>query len=420
VSSRVLAQPAECYLSIRQVAEQQPNLVPTIRLTKSTIDSLPTPPKDVVYWDESLPGFGVKVTPRGRKVFIVLYRVAGAGSRLRKYTLGPFGRVTLHGARTEAQKVFAAKLEGRDPATEKREGRRRLSIDRVEDVMDLYDRQRLGANRSRKEIRQLLDRTVAATWRGRSVHEISKQDVVSLISDIERRGTPYAANKLTKVLKALLRWCVGRGILERSPADGISLPFKETARDRTLTDVELAAVLNVAREIGGPFGGIVEMLALTGQRREEVARMTWAEVDVRTRVWALAASRTKNNKAHLVHLSRPAVALLQSLPRNGPYVFSFEGAVPFQNFAVMKRRLDALSGVLGWRLHDLRRTVVSGMAALGVAPHVADRILNHVGGTISGVAAVYQRHEFMAERKQALEHWGEHVSGILADLRDAA
>jgi hypothetical protein len=111
---------------------------------------------------------------------------------------------------------------------------------------------------------------------------------------------------------------------------------------------------------------------------------------------------------------------LPALPRVVPYVFSLDGAVPFQNFTLMKRRLDALSGVLGWRLHDPRRTVVSGMAALGVAPHVADRILNHVGGTISGVAAVYQRHEFMVERKQALELWGEHAAGMLDELRDAA
>jgi integrase len=262
--------------------------------------------------------------------------------------------------------------------------------------VDAFDQQRLSANRSRKEIKRLLDRVVVAAWRGRSVHVIGKQDVVTLVSDVERRGTPYAANKLTKVLKAFLKWCVGRGILEKSPAEGISLPCKEVARDRTLTDDELASVLKAAREIGGSFGGIVELLALTGQRREEVARMTRVEIDLGTHIWTLPASRTKNGKAHL----------------NAPYVFSFDGALPFQNFTVMKRRLDALSGVSGWRLHDLRRTVVSGMAALGVAPHVADRILNHVGGTISGVAAVYQRHEFMAERKEATDRWGEHIARI--------
>jgi integrase len=387
--------------------------VPTIRLSKATIDGFAIPAKDIVYWDQTLPGFGVKVTPKGRKVFVALYRNGGAGSRLRKYTIGPYGRVTLHGARAEAQKIFAARLEGRDPATEKREGKRRLTIDKLEDVIAEFDRQRLAGNRSRAEIKRLLERLVVATWRGRSVHEISKRDIIDLIREVEHRGTPYAANKLTRVLRTFFKWCVGRGILERSPAEGISLPCKEVARDRTLTDAELVSALRAARSVGGPFGGIVELLALTGQRREEVARMTWDEVDFELGLWALAGARTKNGKGHVVHLSEPAAALLRSTPRLGLYVFTGNGSTPFQNFTLSKRQLDKLSGVSAWRLHDLRRTVVSGMARLGVAPHVADRILNHVGGTIAGVAAVYQRHEFMAERRTAIEIWGKHVSTLL-------
>jgi hypothetical protein len=121
--------------------------VPRIRLTKSAIDDLPTPSSDVVYWDDSLPGFGVKVTPKGRKVFVVLYRIGGAGSKLRKYTIGPYGRVTLHQARVAAQKVFAARLEGRDPAGEKRDARRRLVTDLVEDLLERFIKQRLAEGR---------------------------------------------------------------------------------------------------------------------------------------------------------------------------------------------------------------------------------------------------------------------------------
>ena len=140
--------------------------------------------------------------------------------------------------------------------------------------------------------------------------------------------------------------------------------------------------------------------------------MIWDEVDFDQRIWTLGSARTKNGKAHLVHLSAPALRVLEATPRLGSFVFTRTGQFPFQDFTPSKQRLDSLSGVTNWRLHDLRRTVVSGMAQLGVAPHVADRILNHVGGTISGVAAVYQRHEFMAERKQALNVWGEHVARI--------
>ena len=147
--------------------------------------------------------------------------------------------------------------------------------------------------------------------------------------------------------------------------------------------------------------------------------MTWDEVDVRAATWTLPGTRTKNGKAHVVHLSEPALSLLASMPAHGSHVFTNGGNAPFQSFSAYKRRLDDLSRLPGWRLHDLRRTVVSGMASLGVAPHVADRILNHVGGTISGVAAVYQRHEFLAERRAAMEIWGAHVSAILRNAADA-
>jgi len=178
---------------------------------------------------------------------------------------------------------------------------------------------------------------------------------------------------------------------------------------------ELARVILAARQIGGPYGGIVEVLALTGQRREEVARCAWDEIDVKTRIWKLSSDRTKNAKAHEVHLSEPVIAVLSRANERGKFVFSRLGDSSFQDFSLAKRELDKLSGVTGWRLHDLRRTCVSGMARLGIAPHVADKILNHQAGTISGVAAVYQRHDFLTERREALETWGTHVRRIVGN-----
>jgi integrase len=390
--------------------------MPRIRLTKSAIDALPTPKSDEVYWDAGCPGFGVKVTPKGRKVFIVLYRTGGAGSKLRKYTIGPYGRVTLHQARVAAQKVFAAKLDGRDPAAEKREAKRRVVADRVEHLLEMFIAQRLSQNRSRGEISRLLRREVGRPWAGRSIHEIAKRDVVEVVTAIEQRGAPVAANKTLKSIKTFLRWCVGRAVLDQSPAEKVPLPAKEVARDRVLDDEELARVILAARQIGGPYSGIVELLALTGQRREEVARLQWEELDLARRIWTIPKSRTKNAKAHVVHLSEQALAAVKRVDARGPLVFSLLGTKPFQEFSRAKRELDQLSGVTGWRVHDLRRTCVSGMARLGVAPHVADKILNHQTGTISGVAAVYQRHEFLAERRAALDLWGAHVSQLLKEI----
>jgi integrase len=390
--------------------------MPRIKLTKSAIDALPTPSSDVVYWDAASPGFGVKVTPRGRKVFVVLYRTGGAGSKLRKYTIGPYGRVTLHQARVAAQRVFAAKFEGRDLAAEKREARRRVVADRVEDLLESFIAQHVSQNRSAGEISRLLRRELGTPWAGRSIHEITKRDVVEVVSAIEQRGASSAANKALKSTKTFLRWCVGRAVLDQSPADGVPLPAKEVARDRVLTDQELAQVIAAARQIGGPYGGIVEFLALTGQRREEVAGITSDELDIAQRVWTIPKSRTKNGKEHVVHLSKQSIAVLKRVQKAEPFVFSVLGIRPFQEFSRAKRMLDQLSGVTQWRLHDLRRTCVSGMARLGIAPHVADKILNHQGGTISGVAAVYQRHEFLVERRGALDLWGAHVAGLINDV----
>lgn len=390
--------------------------MPRVKLTKGVIDALPTPSKDIVYWDTGCPGFGVKVTPMGRKVFVVLYRIAGAGSRLRKYTIGPYGRVTLNQARVTAQKVFAAKLEGRDLASEKRDASRRMVADRVGDLLEAFIAQHISQNRSAPEITRMLRREVGSSWGSRSIHEISKRDVIEVVTAIEQRGAPIAANKALKSIKTFFRWCVGRAVLDLSPADGVPLPAKQVTRDRVLNDAELARVIHTARQIGGPYGDIVELLALTGQRREEVARCTWDEIDMKTQTWKIPSDRTKNAKAHEVHLSDPVLEILKRANKESKFVFSRSEDRAFQDFSSAKRVIDGLSGVTGWRLHDLRRTCVSGMARLGIPPHVADKILNHQTGTISGVAAIYQRHDFLAERRDALETWAAHVIRIVRDV----
>jgi integrase len=189
-------------------------------------------------------------------VFIVLYRTGGAGSKLRKYTIGPYGRVTLHQARIAAQKVFAAKLEGRDPAAEKRERKRRVVADRVEDLLETYVEQRLSQNRSGAEIARLLRRETGKAWAGRSIREIGKRDVVEVISAIEQRGAPVAANKALKSIKTFLRWCVGRAVLDQSPAEGVPLPAKEVPRDRG------RATTSLPRSFSPPYGSMIAMAPL--------------------------------------------------------------------------------------------------------------------------------------------------------------
>jgi integrase len=389
--------------------------IPRLRLTKSVIDDLPVRSKDTVYWDAGLPGFGIKVTPKGRKVFIVMYRLAGAGSRLRKYTIGPYGRITLPMARAQAQKIFAARLDGRDPAEEKKQSRRRLVVDRIDDLIERFIQEHVSRVGTSKRLTNLLRRDVIPYWGAKSIHEIKKRDVSDLVSLIAQRNA-HASHRLLKTLKTFFKWCVGRAVIDFSPAEGLSSGYRETSRDRVLTDQELAAIVVGAREMPRPYGGIVEFLALTGQRREEVAQLKRGELDENARTWTIPALRTKNKKGHIVHLSEAAWRVVGGIPE-GELVFGTSRGKRFQAFGKGKRALDKLCAVIGWRLHDLRRTIVSGMARLGVPPHVADKILNHQAGTISGVAAVYQRHDFLAERKEALDRWGAHVEQIVQTFK---
>jgi Arm domain-containing DNA-binding protein len=209
--------------------------MPRIKLTKSAIDTLPVPPKERVYWDAGLPGFGVKVTPKGKRVFIVLYRAGGAGSRLRKYTVGPYGRITLAMARAQAQKIFAARLDGRDPAAEKANSRRRLVVDRVDGLVETFIVERLSGLRSGPAVARRLRSDVIPRWGSKSIHEIKRRDIVDLVSEVAQRG-PGANRNIAKFLKTFFRWCVGRAVIDFSPVEGLNLRPPDRARDRALDD----------------------------------------------------------------------------------------------------------------------------------------------------------------------------------------
>jgi integrase len=192
----------------------------------------------------------------------------------------------------------------------------------VEDLVELFITEHLCSKRSAREISRLLRREVVPKWGARSVHQIGKRDVIELASEVKARGAPSAADKLLKVIKTFFGWCIGRAILDISPVKGLAALARETARDRVLDDAELARIIGAARQIDGPYRSIVELLALTGQRREEVAQLTWGELDFARHTWTLPALRSKNSKPHIVHLSKEALAVLMRMPRLGRFVFS--------------------------------------------------------------------------------------------------
>ena len=277
----------------------------------------------------------------------------------------------------------------------------------------------MSQNRTANVTTRIIHRDILPRWGARSVHEITKRDINDLLDSVVDRGAPVMANRVLAATRKFFNWCVSRGIIEISPCNGVAAPYKEKARDRVLSDAELSSVVKAAFQIGGAFGAIVLMLVYTAQRLNEVSRMEWEELDLDTAVWTIPGERTKNGKTHDVHLSSHALALLKSAPELGSFVFTKNGKTPFSGFGKAKKRLDDTSGVTGWVLHDIRRTVTSGMASIRIAPHIADKILNHQNGTISSVAAVYQRHEFFEERKSALETWGNYVASLVdGEARD--
>jgi integrase len=210
----------------------------------------------------------------------------------------------------------------------------------------------------------------------------------------------------------------------------LKAPKAEESRDRVLTDDEIRWLWNAAEMQGFPFGPMTQLLLLTGQRRSEVAGMRLAELSVRNRMWHLPKGRTKNGEAHDVPLADQVIAILQQLPKiagGDGFAFTSTGVTPVSGFSRAKASLDLLIAdvaaketpkevrrVEPWIFHDLRRTCASGMASLGVAPHVIEAVLNHKSGTIKGVAAVYNRHQYTAEKQQALQAWARRVSEIVA------
>jgi integrase len=244
--------------------------------------------------------------------------------------------------------------------------------------------------------------------------------VICLLDRVVDRGTPIAANRTLSAIRTMFNWAVDRSLVDTTPCARISPPSEERSRDRVLAVDEIRLVWNAAEEVGWPFGKLVQLLLLTGQRRDEVARARRVELKENGTLWTIPGARTKNGVEHDVPLSAQAQELIMSLPRIGQLglLFTTTGEAPYSGYSKAKARLDGVItrmgheqrlAVLGWRLHDLRRTVASGMARLGVAVHVIEAVLNHSAGEVSGIARVYNRHKYLDEKRWALDTWASFV-----------
>lgn len=399
------------------------------KLTKRTVDAAQPGTADLFLWDGDVKGFGLKVTASGRKIYVLQYRTQGGQSR--RYTIGKHGSPwTPDLARTEAERLLRRIAEGKDPQAEKKAARTPDATLTVAAVFETFMQRHVSQTRVEKEYRGAFKNEVLPHWGDWPIGRVERRDVIAMLDRIVDRGVPMRANRVFAYVRKFFNWCISRDLIATSPCIGVRPPTPERDRDRVLSDEEVRVLGVAAGTLGWPFGPFVTMLLLTAQRLNEVAGMRWSELDLDAALWTLPAGRAKNGQAHHVPLSPPAVPLIRSLPRlaGSDIVFTTTGTTPISGFGRAKRRLDAamltilrreakergedpdaIKGLPDWRFHDIRRTATTGMAQLGVPPHVADRILNHVQGTIRGVAAVYNRHTYLAERRQALYVWAERL-----------
>jgi integrase len=403
------------------------------KITKRAVDSASTDAGDTkgyhVIWDSEVKGFGLKVIhskekPRaegqtvksgGKKVYIFQYRMGGRNTATKRYTIGEHGALTPDEARKEAERLKGLVRSGKDPAHEKRaiqEAHRRgtAAKNSVEAVGREFIQRHLSQRKSGAETARILEREVFPKWGAQPIGDIKRSDVLTLLDRIADRGAPYARNRTAATIRKLFNWAIKRGYLEANPAAGVEM-IDEQERDRFLSDEEIVRVWNACGVVGWPFGPLFRILLLTAQRRDEVAEMRWSELDLNAALWTLPKERAKNNRTHEVPLAPIVAEMLAAVARidESDLIFTTNGKTPVSGFSQAKRRLDELAGVNDWRLHDLRRTATTGMAKLGVEPHVADRILNHKQGVIRGVAAVYNRHAYLDERRAALNCWADYV-----------
>ena len=375
--------------------------MPTVRLTDITIRNLPAPEAgQVTYTDDTLPGFGVRVSPGGVKAFVLVH-----GRSRTRTTLGRHPLIKLHDARKKAKEMLAERTLGKQDA----------SNIRFEAALIEFSETHLSTKRPKTslEIRRLLNKHFLPALRHEKLRDISTHRLSKIVDALLSK--PSEASHAFDAARLLFRWAVKRRLLTVSPLDGVSTPVRPVARNRVLSPEELVKVYAAARAQPSAFSSIVLLLILTGQRCGEIARLRREMIDFETLTITLPASLTKNKREHSVPFGRLAARVLEAGATEGLlFPARSEARDVFSGWSKSKVALDDRSGVLGWTLHDLRRTFATNLAALGTPIQVTEKLLNHVSGTMSGIVAVYQRHTYMDEMRAAVQAWEKRLHSLVA------
>jgi integrase len=373
-----------------------------MKLTTKLIAGAPLPKgkSDVIYFDDDMPGFGLRLRGSGVRTFVFQYRMGRATRRL---TLGSATAATLAMARKRAVELQAKVRLGGDPAMDKATAKA-AAQDTFGALVDKYMKERHAEWRPKTEVNVRYHLNVmAAPLRAMPITAISQRNVADLLDKIADETGLVSANRVRTSMAAFFAWCIKKGIeLPKGNIVANTGKRPEKSRERVLSGDELKAIWQACSDDRN--GAVVKLLILTGQRAGEIGNLRWDEV--RGDQIILPPERTKNQRLHTVPLSDTGKAVLGSLPRAGEFVF---GRAGYQNWGKHKTFLRQTIGVKNWTFHDFRRTVATGMADLGIQPHIIEAVLNHVSGHKGGVAGIYNRATYDKEKREALNLWAEHV-----------
>jgi integrase len=362
-------------------------------------------------------GLYLIVQPTGAKSWAVRYRRPDGKSA--KLTIGTAADYSLAAARAAAAASRDRVHQGTDPAARRQVSAATTGDSVATHVADFLTRHVAQHNRKStgRAYEYTFNNIVLPAWRGRAVQDIRRRDVINLVETVAVDRGPAAAERLVRVLSKFFGWLLTRDIIEASPCSGVSaILARPKPRQRILSDAELGALLKAASS-DHPSDQAIWLLALTGARRCEIGGMKWSELDRETRDWTLPEERSKNHQQHVVPLPMQAWAIIDARPRivGSDFVFA-NGHRPLAGWDQLKKGLSERAGLAeeSWRLHDLRRTVASGLQRFKVRTEVIERALNHRSGSFRGIVGIYQTDQLKPEVRTALKRWANHVEDLVS------
>jgi integrase len=401
-----------------------------VKLTAANIRALKLPPgvADRVFFDEDLPGFGLRMRASGVHSWMVQYARAG---RTRRVVLGLLTALDPGKARATAKDLLAQVRLGHDPAGEKDQARTRAAETFGALLPRFLERQRTRLKpRSYVETERHLQRD-AKPLHSSPIEAVTRRTIAGRLAEIEKHNGPAARNRVRASLSAYFTWAAKEGYVDNNPV-AFTNKAEEKARERVLSDEELRTIWLATDD--SQFGAIIKLLILTGARRTEIGGLTWSELSPNLPLITLPPARTKSGREHLIPLSEPALTILRAQPqRTNPdgtpreHIFGNVIGCGYQNWSRGKTDLDARIAeaghgkALNWRLHDFRRSVSTSLHdRFGVPPHVVEEILGHTGGHKGGVAGIYNKAVYLEERRRALTKWGAHIMELVTGKRAKA